>query len=67
MCELEDDIPCCVIRYEVPLLQNDLGISDDLPVSEHCQLLPVLLCLTAVAVFSRLTLLRLPTPHYLFV
>jgi len=53
------------VRYEVPLLQNDAGISDDLPVSEHCQLLSVLLCLTAVAVFSRLTLLRLPTPHYM--
>ena len=53
MWELDDDIPCYDIRYEVPLLQNDPGISDDLPVSEHCQLLPVLLCLTAVAVFNR--------------
>jgi len=41
--KLDDDIPCCDIRYEVPLLQNNPGISDDLRVSEHCQLLPVLL------------------------
>jgi hypothetical protein len=51
--KLDDDIPCYDILYEVPLLQNDPGISDYLLVSEHCQLLPVLLCLTAVAVFSR--------------
>jgi hypothetical protein len=45
MWKLDDDITCCDIRYEVPLLQNDPGMSDDLPVSEHFQLLPALLCL----------------------
>jgi hypothetical protein len=67
MWKLDDNIRCCDIRYEVPLLQNDPGIADDSPASERCQLLPVLLCLTAVAVFSRLTLLRLLTLHYLIV
>ena len=46
--KLDDDIPCCDIHYEVPLLQNDPGIFDDLPVSEHCQLLSVMLCLNNV-------------------
>jgi hypothetical protein len=67
MWKLDDDILSCDVPYEVPVLQNDPGISDDLPVSEHCQLLLVLPCLTAVDVFSRLMLLRLPTPHYMIV
>ena len=66
MWKLDDDIPSCDMHYEVPLLQNDLGMSDDLPVSEHCQPL-----LTAVAAFSRLTLLRPhvghSTPQYMMV
>jgi hypothetical protein len=69
MWKLDDDILSCDVRNKFPVrvLQNDLGISDGLPVSEHCQLLLVLPCLTAVGVLIKLMLLRLPTPHYMIV